>query len=365
MGNKNPLKNRHIIRRQFAESYLVITLLSFAASVSLTRLFLQLTGFPRIGNGELHIAHVLWGGLILFAACLLMLICANRWVYLLASILTGIGVGLFIDEVGKFITQSNDYFYPSAAPIIYIFFLLIVLLFIIIKKFEKKKIDARTTLYYVLDDLEEVLDHDLSLEEKENILKKIDGIIAQSPHADLYNLALNLKQFISTQHTYLAEEELHFWEAIYLKYREYEKKYLTRSKLKLLIIIGLMDLGGWMIFSPIFFILMFQNPNQLSNLILTMAHEHLIRNMTGLNFYQAKIGLEGSLGLLLVISALLLIIRKDKYGIFLGYISLIFCLTAVDLIVFYFNQFSTIITATLQFLVLLLIMRFRNRFLKI
>jgi len=59
---------RKPVKREDAEQYLVITLLSFAASVILIRLFLELTGYPQVGNSELHIAHVLWGGLLLFAA---------------------------------------------------------------------------------------------------------------------------------------------------------------------------------------------------------------------------------------------------------------------------------------------------------
>ena len=65
------------VQRIRAEAYLQIMLLSFAASVSLTRLFLELMGYPQLGNQTLHVAHVLYGGVFLFAASLLPLIYAN------------------------------------------------------------------------------------------------------------------------------------------------------------------------------------------------------------------------------------------------------------------------------------------------
>ena len=38
-------------------------------TVAVTRVYLELTGYPQIGNAELHIAHALWGGLLLFLVC--------------------------------------------------------------------------------------------------------------------------------------------------------------------------------------------------------------------------------------------------------------------------------------------------------
>ena len=81
-----------------------------------TRLFLQLTGYPQIGGTTLHIAHAVWGGLLLYVAALLPLILANRWALYLSAGLNGLGAGLFIDEVGKFITRDLNYFYPQPRP---------------------------------------------------------------------------------------------------------------------------------------------------------------------------------------------------------------------------------------------------------
>ncbi len=106
-----------------------MNLLSFAASVTFTRFFLELTGYPQLGNETLHIAHVLYGGVLLYISSLIPIIYANRWAYTWTSVISGVGVRRFIDEVGKFITQNNDYFFPNVAPIIYAFFLSSVLIY--------------------------------------------------------------------------------------------------------------------------------------------------------------------------------------------------------------------------------------------
>ncbi|MDP9468288.1 MAG: hypothetical protein M3P32_06050, partial [Chloroflexota bacterium] len=150
---------RQPVRREGAERYLFLTLVSFAATVLATRAFLELTGYPRIGGGELHIAHALWGGLFLFVAALLPIILAGRNVYRASAVLGGVGIGLFIDEVGKFITTSNDYFYPAAAPLIYATFLLAVLVYLRVRR--RTQPDPRSELLTSLQLIEEAVDNDL------------------------------------------------------------------------------------------------------------------------------------------------------------------------------------------------------------
>ncbi|HEX2981381.1 MAG TPA: hypothetical protein VHO48_14025, partial [Anaerolineaceae bacterium] len=213
------------VRREGAEKYLLITLLSFAGSLSLTRLFLEVTGYPQIGGGTLHIAHVLWGGLLLYIAALLPLLFANRWVYLWGSILCGVGIGLFIDEVGKFITQSNDYFFPPAAPIIYAFFLLSVLLYQRIRQSPHQ--DVRSHLYSILDGLEEVLDHDLSDRERSDMIQRLDSLVKQTDHPDLLRLIEGIRNFVECEELILTPEVPTVWQRTVQRAKEWEKRLIT------------------------------------------------------------------------------------------------------------------------------------------
>jgi hypothetical protein len=181
---------RKPIKREGSGQYLVFVLVSFAFSVSVTRLFLSLTGYPQVGGGELHIAHVLWGGLLLFFATLLPLLISNRRAYKATAILAGIGTGLFIDEVGKFITQRNDYFYPAAAPIIYIFFMLVLMLLLQMQRQEKATM--RAELCRVLETLQDWIYSPLNKKDQDVLMERLKNISSKANTEILANLATSL-----------------------------------------------------------------------------------------------------------------------------------------------------------------------------
>jgi hypothetical protein len=117
--------SRSVLRADGANNVRLLAV-SFGVAVVGTRLYLSLAGWPQIGGGDYHIAHALWGGLLLLVGGVITLLWSNPWVPRATALCFGVGCGLFIDEVGKFITARNDYFTPLAAPIIYVFFLAVL-----------------------------------------------------------------------------------------------------------------------------------------------------------------------------------------------------------------------------------------------
>ena len=359
---QNLLLNRSPIQNSRASRYMLLMLLSFALSVSVTRLFLYLTGYPKLGSGSLHIAHVLWGGLLLFIACILPMVLVNNWAHTWSAILCGVGIGLFIDEVGKFITANNDYFFPSAAPIIYAFFLLSVLLFIQLKSWRKSS--PRAEMYTVLNDLNEVLDQDLSQNERDSLLKRLQPIVKQQNEPESSRLAAALTDFLVSKQTHLVQNEPSLLDKIQNVWFTFENKWLTRSNLKGVIIVLLAVWANWAIFYPAGYLLSSHDPDQLQTFIQAYLPDQLYRNESGFNWVEARIYLEGSMGLIALVAAGLLLAKKEKAGILLAYFDMLVTLTIVDLVVFYFDQFSTIFFAIGQFILLLLIIRYRERFVK-
>lgn len=350
------------VRRQGAERYLQLTILSFAASVSLTRLILELTGYPQLGNSTLHIAHVLYGGVILYAASLLPLLYANRWAYTWGAILSGVGVGLFIDEVGKFITQSNDYFFPAAAPIIYAFFLITVLLYLRVRN--QPEADIRGELYTVMEILQEVLDHDLEPEEHSELNRRLEHIISRTVNPDYRRLAMELNDFVDSDAMVQVEDEPNLFDRIIILWNKFEEEYLTETRVRYALIIGfaLLGLPSFVRFTG--FAMVAIDPLERTDFLLGIASGFPWTGADMNIWALVLVVLDGVMGALLSISSMLLLIKRKNWSTQLASLSLIVSLVSVNLLLFYVEQFSMIITAALQYIMLQVDYYYQRKYMK-
>lgn len=131
-------------RSVWGSSYVEWFLICTIGTILITRAYLAATGYPQIGGHTLHIAHAVWG------ACLLMVALVMGWLFLgptirvTSVVIGGIGFGLFLDEIGKFITVDNDYFFGPSAEVMYVSLVVVLVVTRVIRDF--RPLDADEAL---------------------------------------------------------------------------------------------------------------------------------------------------------------------------------------------------------------------------
>ncbi len=122
-GGRHGPVSRNSLGQGHAESFIFIAI----ATILLTRLYLKVTGYPQVGGGDLHIAHSLYGELLMMFALVVGWLLLGVGARNLAVVLGGVGFGLVLDEVGKFVTKDNDYFYGPSAEIMFAVLIVVLL----------------------------------------------------------------------------------------------------------------------------------------------------------------------------------------------------------------------------------------------
>ena len=104
-----------------------------------------------------------------------------------ASVLGGVGFGTFIDELGKFITSDNNYFYQPTIALIYVIF---IFLFLILKYLSTiAKYSSKTYTANAVEGLKELVISDLNKNERQKSLQYLKYSDKNDPVAKmLYDL---------------------------------------------------------------------------------------------------------------------------------------------------------------------------------
>lgn len=349
-GLRLPVVGRRIrrpVRREGAERYLFLMLVSFAATVIGTRWFLALTGFPQLGGGDLHIAHALWGGAALFAASILPILLAGRAVYTVSAVLAGIGGGLFIDEVGKLITATNDYFYPAAAPIIYATFLLTALVWLRARAPDDP--DPRSQLLTALELLEESVEGDLQRGEADELRARLEAAAARAPAPEQRRLARDLLDFVDDGQLRVAPDPVDRLGGLRAGWQRRADRWLGGRGLRLVIVGALLLTGIVQVLALV---------NIAANLRVEPGEP--VAPLTALQLFH--LGTEAAAGVLIVVGAVLVAAAgRHRLGWTLAYFGLLVVLTLGDLVSFYIRQFDSVLLVIGHVALLAAVVTYRDR----
>ena len=207
---------RGLILNPEAGELLELFLVSAVCAVLAIRGFLAATGYPQIGGDGLHIAHMLWGGAFMLAAFILLFTFLNRWVLHLAALLAGIGFGTFIDELGKFLTSDNNYFFQPTIGLIYIIFIMV---FLILRAARRARtVTPRSALANGLNQIPRSLDRPLEPGRRAEILALLDR--AEQAHP----LTPHLRAYVEEMKPVPAAQT-HF----YFRFREWATGFYLRK----------------------------------------------------------------------------------------------------------------------------------------
>jgi len=347
-------KTGGVVRREEASHYYLAAVLSFAASIAGVRLFLQLTGYPQIAGGDLHISHVLWGGLFLFVAAMAPLVLANRRVYILSAVLSGVGIGLFIDEVGKFITKDYNYHYPAAAPIVYIFFLMTMIVYLRLRRPPRHSDYAE--LVQSLEAIAEDLNRPLNAEEWKTLHSDLVDVAHTDPSERQARLARLLLEYVEREERPPKKAA----PSRRQRMRQAASNWLTETNFRRLLATCLLLLG----------LLAWKNPLEtspwtppaLAALLNSLTLGGQVPATDAPELFAIRVALEVAVGALFVISAGLLFWRKKALAVGLGYLALLVAILMLDIPAFYFEQFSEILAAGFQVAVLIGLLGYRRRY---
>ncbi|SCF18526.1 hypothetical protein GA0074695_4118 [Micromonospora viridifaciens] len=341
---------------------MLLVLIGFAGSVLGTRAFLALTGYPQVGGGTLHISHALWGGLLLFLAALIPLLVVNRFGLVWAAPLAGLGVGLFIDEVGKFITADSDYFFPAAAPIAYAVFLLAVWLYVRVR--DTRARSAPEQLHAALELLADAVDHGLSDRDQGQLRQRLRDAAASPDCGHLQPMAAALLESTRPEVLPAREPRQERTYRLAVAVQAWVNRTLTRGRLRvgLVVALGVLGLAALSDLTAIVAVAVDLRDGATGELLRT-ANEFTrieIEDRRGVLLLLVRALLDTLLGVALLVATGLLLRGVARRAAELAQAGLLASLSVVSPLVFYLDQFAAAVSALAQLAVLLSVRRYQR-----
>lgn len=210
------MSRRLFYRNAQGQDHLELFLVSAVSSLLLLRFYLSVAGYPQLGGGNLHIAHMLYGGLLMMGSIVINLAFLGIRAKRFSALIGGVGFGIFIDELGKFLTKDNNYFFRPTIGIIYALFIVMYLGFNFLTK--RIKLSSEEYQLNAMRQFEEAVVHDMDRAEKaamRDFLKKADpdnhitqGLIVLLKDVETVSMTPN---WFAKLQTKISRNYQHFW----------------------------------------------------------------------------------------------------------------------------------------------------------
>ncbi len=357
------IRNLRPVKRYRSEQYVFISLVAFALTVILLRLILKLTGYAQIGNDTVHIAHVLWGGLGLFAGCLVLLVFSNRWALYLGAVLCGAGVGLFIDEVGKFVTQTNNYFTPAAAPIIYALFLATVLVYLRVRRPAAR--DVRGEMYRALEQMSGVVDHEMSRHDLNALSHRLELVRTSAKDPATRELAAAMLAYVEGERPRIVEPQPGRMQCALQNTSACARRVFTRPRLRAFLVVTLVLGGIYAVLDMTLLAFLALAPSSgATDLLHSLVSPGELAALGDKIWFTVRAVLEGSVGLAMIAAGVLIGLGREWRGLSVAVAALIVDLTVVNLLVFYQDQDKALIGIAVEYVVLVAAFSYRRIYLE-
>jgi ABC-type multidrug transport system fused ATPase/permease subunit len=250
-----------------------------------------------------------------------------------------------------------------AAPIIYVFFLLLLLVYLIVNR--RSSHDSHAEMYHILRQLEEVLENDLSANERDSMLTRLQHITSQTDRPDVAELSSHISKFLQSETLTIVPERESWASRLLRGFRQVEAQLLTQKRARRILGILYLVNGLFSVFMLVILISLLTRTDlsemELQQLIVDQAN---VNSATTLNWYVVLTALHLLTGFLIFCGALAFFLQRDRTAIGLGVVSLVITLTFINTLSFYFNQFSVLISSIYSFAALLALQRYRDRFLE-
>jgi hypothetical protein len=206
-----------------------------------------------------------------------------------------------------------------------------------------------------------VLDRDLDSSERSELHAQLTFVEQQSGDSDLHRLAIKLREFLASDDLRLVPLRTTFTSRFASWLQSIEDRWLQRKINKYLLIGCLFGLAWFALDNMAKLVLASIDAGKLTETVIDLLSVGGWPNIWSTSVFSMWVGMEGAIGLTLILAASLLFFGLEHSGFRLSHRALLVYIVIVNVLVFYYHQFFAIVLAGFQFFVLWVLNRYQYR----